>query len=100
VHGAHKGVVAAENRQGLVQPFLIEAAGLVQAAAEPEDSLFVEDDRGIAAAALEYHQAHRVRAEVDDRGTGGFRKGGGVHARWHVRAGTPTRKKRAGVMTA
>jgi hypothetical protein len=70
-HGARQGMVAAQHHDRLFQAFVVQAAGLVQAATQAQHGFFVEDRGGIAAATLEHHQAHRVGAEVDDGGARG-----------------------------
>jgi len=57
----------AQRGQRLVHRIGGQQPGRLHLAAEPAQHLFVEDGRGTAGQPLIDHQAHRVRANVDDR---------------------------------
>ena len=63
-------MVAAHHRQRLMHALLIEAARLLQAAAQAQDGLLVEDGHGIARLALEDDEPDGIGAEIDDGAAG------------------------------
>jgi hypothetical protein len=70
VHGARDRVVAAHHRQRLMHALLVEAAGLLQAAPQPQDGLLIEDGDRVPGLAFEDDEPDGVGAEVDHGAAG------------------------------
>ena len=66
-HRARHRVIAVHHGQRLRHAVFVQPPGRLQAAAEPQHRLLVEDRHRVAAAALVDHEAHRVRTEIDHR---------------------------------
>ena len=68
IHLARDDPKALERLDRARHRWLVDHAGLRQRTPQPRHDLFVENQRRIAPRAGEDHQAHRVRADIDDRG--------------------------------
>ncbi len=85
LHPLGEDLVARGDGQRLRRGLVVQPAGLVQAAAEAEHGLLVEDGVRVAPRALEDDEPHRVGAEVHHAEAGLARRGGRRLARQHRR---------------